>query len=55
MKHGGQAPCLNRLRSFQQISEIIDLLRTTKLTNSEIGDIYGVSDQAISDINTGRS
>lgn len=37
------------------IIEIQELLKTTDLSNSEIGSLYNMSDQTISDINSGRT
>lgn len=51
---GGSSPHTNKLSSFSDVGEIINLLRSTNLTNSEIGMKFGVSDQTISDINCGR-
>jgi len=43
-----------KFTSYKQVDEVIFLLSTTKRTNIEIGELYGVSDQTISDINNGR-
>lgn len=43
------------LSSVKDVSTIIDLLKNTNMTNLEIGLLYGVSDQTISDINNGRT
>jgi len=52
---GGNTPHPNALKSYEDVDEIIELLKTTKLSNIEIGNKYGVSDQSISDINNGRT
>ena len=52
---GGNIPHPIALKSYNDVDEIIELLKTTKLSNIEIGEKYGVSDQAISDINNGRA
>lgn len=52
---GGQTPHLNALVNYCQVGEIIELLKNTTLTNSQIGELFGISDQMVSDINCGRS
>ena len=42
------------LSSIDDVSAIIFLLKNTDMTNIEIGLLYDVSDQTISDINNGR-
>lgn len=42
------------LSSIEDVSSIISLLRYTNMSNIEIGLLYDVSDQTISDINNGR-
>lgn len=42
------------LSSMDDVSSIISLLRYTDMSNIEIGLLYDVSDQTISDINNGR-
>lgn len=42
------------LSSMDDVSSIISLLRYTDMSNIEIGSLYDVSDQTISDINNGR-
>lgn len=42
------------LSSVEDVSSIISLLRYTDMSNIEIGSLYDVSDQTISDINNGR-
>lgn len=54
LSQGGSSPHTNKLSSVSDVEEIITLLKSTKLTNSEIGMKFGVSDQTISDINCGR-
>lgn len=51
---GGQIGHPTKLSSIKEVNEIIDLLRNTNMTNIEIGEIYCVSDQTISDINNGK-
>lgn len=53
-KGGNNAPHLVGLSSFDDVIEIIELLKTSKATNIEIGKMYNVSDQTISDINSGK-
>lgn len=55
LTYGGNDQHCNGLSSKKDVDEITELLMTSKLSNKEIGDIYGVSDQAISDINCGRT
>lgn len=52
---GGNLPHTNAIKDLATIKEIQQLLKTSTLSNSDIGTIYGVSDQTISDINTGRT
>ena len=52
---GGNSPHPNRINSYETVDEIIKLLKTSNLTNIEIGKLFGVSDQTISDINNGRT
>lgn len=51
---GGNTPHPMKFTSYKQVDEVILLLNTTKMPNVEIGELYGVSDQTISDINNGR-
>lgn len=51
---GGNSSFPNGLKSVEDASEIKKLLRTTRLSNTEIGEMFGVTDQTISDINNGR-
>ena len=44
----------NKIKHIKDIDEIINLLKTTNMSNLDIGKLYGVSDQTISDINCGR-
>ena len=44
----------NALNNINEVYEIIDLLKSSTLSNTEIGEIYHISDQAVSDINCGR-
>lgn len=53
--HGGSFPHTNKLSSIHDVEKIIELLANTKLSNTEIGNLFNVSDQTISDINTGRT
>lgn len=55
LTEGGNEQHCNGLSSKNDIDEIINLLKTSSLSNIEIGNIYGVSDQSISDINCGRT
>lgn len=43
-----------KLSSIDDVHNIISLLRYTDMSNTEIGLLYDVSDQTISDINNGR-
>lgn len=53
---GGQESAhTNCLKSFDDVIEISHLLKETSLSNAEIGNMFGISDQMVSDINTGRS
>ena len=51
---GNNSTHLHKLKEYNDIEKIRQLLSTTNLTNIEIGKQFGVSDQTISDINTGR-
>lgn len=51
---GDNAPHCTKLKSLTEVDDIITLLKTSNLTNIEIGSKFGVSDQLISDINCGR-
>lgn len=42
------------LSSINDVSSIIYLLKNTNMSNIEIGSLFSVSDQTISDINNGR-
>ena len=53
-KGGGSAAHLRGLRSYDDVDKITKLLQTSKMTNAEIGKLFGVSDQTISDLNSGR-
>lgn len=44
----------NKIKHIKDIDEIINLLKTTNMSNLDIGKLYGVSDQTISDINCGQ-
>ena len=44
----------NALNNINEVYEIIDLLKSSTLSNTEIGEIYHISDQTVSDINCGR-
>lgn len=52
---GGNAPHTNAIKNINTVFEIQELLKTTTLSNVELGQIYGVTDPTISDINSGRS
>ena len=52
---GGNAPHVNALSSFDDVGAIIEHLKENKLTNGQIGALFGISDQMVSDINCGRS
>jgi len=52
---GGESGSLNKLNSYDDLMKIISLLKNSSLSNLEIGALFGVSDQTISDINSGRS
>ena len=49
---GGSFPATNALSSFGDVDKIIELLKNTSLSNLEIGDLFGISDQMVSNINT---
>lgn len=51
---GGNSVNTNTLKNMDDVIKIRQLLKTTKMSNSEIGYLFGVSDQTISDINSGR-
>lgn len=51
---GGDSGHLMRLENYEDLYRIRDMLKNTDLTNIEIGKIFNVSDQIISDINNGR-
>lgn len=53
--NGGNIPHTNAIENIDTVIEIQELLKTTTLSNIELGEIYGVTDQTISDINSGRS
>lgn len=52
---GGNMPHTMAFDNVDTVFEIKEFLRTSKLTNQEIGDLYGVSARTISDINTGTT
>lgn len=52
---GGNLPHPNKFDSYETVEEVIELLKTSTKSNIEIGEIYGVSDQTISDINNGKT
>lgn len=52
---GGNSPHTVLIKDFDTVKEIKELLKTSLLTNIEIGKMYGVSDQAICEINSGRA
>jgi len=54
-KGGKHAPSPIGFSDCEKIDNVIELLKTSKLTNAEIGKIFGVSDQTICDINSGRT
>lgn len=54
LSEGGHFGHPMRLSSADDVFSIISLLKSTNMTNTEIGLLYGVSDQTISDINNGR-
>lgn len=54
IERGGNLPHPNKFDSYEAVEEVIELLKTSTKSNIEIGKIYGVSDQTISDINNGR-
>lgn len=51
---GGNSSHPMKFDSYDTVEEVINLLKTSKLSNIELGKMYGVSDQTISDINNGR-
>lgn len=51
---GGNNPHTSALKDLDTVKEIQELLKVSKLSNVEISEIYGVSDQTICDINSGR-
>lgn len=52
---GGNEPHANKLLYPEEAHKIIALLRDTALTNFEIGAMFNVSDQMVSNINCGRA
>ena len=52
LTRGGTHACSQKL-SLSQVEEITSLLKNTDLTNIEIKDIFGVSENMICGINTG--
>lgn len=52
---GGQIGHTIKLASISNVDEIITLLKETDMSNDEIGLLYSVSDQTISDINNGKT
>lgn len=52
---GGNDPHVNKLLYPEEAHKIIALLRDTALTNFEIGAMFNISDQMVSDINCGRA
>lgn len=54
MTPGGASPHTNRLKSVNDVDAIISYLKDDKLTNGEIGEIFGISDQMVSNINRGK-
>lgn len=52
---GGSKPHVNRLSSINDVETIINLLKNSNLSNGEIGKLFNVSDQTVSDINTGHT
>ena len=52
---GGNTPHTNAIDNIDTVFEIQELLKTTTLSNVELGQIFGISDQTISDINAGRT
>lgn len=55
LSYGGNSPKLNRIHSFSDVDKIKDYLKNTTMSNEEIGKIFGISDQAVSDINNGKT
>lgn len=53
--HGGNEPHTNALSSLSDVESIINLLQNSDYSNMEIGKMFGISDQMVSDINNGRS
>lgn len=51
---GGSMPHVNALKSLDDVQKIIALLCENELSNVQIGEIFGISDQMVSDINCGR-
>ena len=51
---GGTLPHVNALNSLDDVYKIIEHLRESVLTNGQIGSIFGITDQMVSDINCGR-
>lgn len=54
MTLGGTSPHTNRLNSVKDVDAIISYLRADRLTNGEIGKLFGISDQMVSNINRGK-
>ena len=46
---------VNKLEGYNCVEEIKEILKNDDISMIEIGKMYGISDQAVSDINNGRS
>ena len=54
ISRGANLSVPHSMKSLEDVDNVRSLLKTTTLTNIEIGHLYNVSDQLISDINTGK-
>ena len=52
---GGSTHNTIGFKTYEDINEVFELLKNSDLTNIEIGKMFGVSDQTICDINSGRT
>lgn len=55
LTRGGNSPHTVLIKDVNTVDTIKELLKTSLLTNGEIGKMFGVSDQTICDINSGRT
>lgn len=55
LTRGGNSPHTMSIKDVNTVDSIKELLKTSLLTNGEIGKMFDVSDQTICDINSGRT